>query len=197
MATFNRQGAGLKVLENALKNINGLTTKVGWFPGAKYPNGTPVAYVAVIQEYGTGFTHPGGTKYIIGEDGNAVFVKNDYQGKVAGVTKPHQITVPPRPFVRPTIANKQNEWAELARSGAKAMVAGNASPKQVMGGLGLAASGDIRKKISEVNSPALSAGTIEIRKRKLAKSKKVGSLTKPLVETSLMISSLTSTVESS
>jgi hypothetical protein len=196
MATFKRQGPGIKVLEKALK-ISGMKTSVGWFPGAKYQDGTPVAYVAAIQEYGTTFTHPGGTKYIIGEDGKAVFVKNSYQGKVAGVTKPHQIVIPPRSFMRTTIAEKENEWAKLARSGAKAMVAGNASLKMVMEGLGLAASGDIKKKISEINSPALKAGTIENRKRKLAKGKKVGALTKPLVETSLMISSLTSTVETS
>ena len=196
MATFKRQGLGIKILEEALK-ISGMKTSVGWFPGAKYQDGTPVAYVAAIQEYGTVFTHPGGTKYIIGEGGKAVFVKNDYQGKVAGVTKPHQIVIPPRSFMRTTITEKKSEWAKLAKSGAKAMVAGNASPRQVMEGLGLAASGDIRKKISEINSPPLKAATVANKKRKLAKGKKVGSLTKPLVESGLMISSLTSTVESS
>ena len=195
MAKFERQGPGLKSLEKALK-ISGMKTSVGWFKGAKYQDGTSVAYVAMVQEYGTTFTHPGGTKYIIGEDGKAVFVKNSYQGKVAGVTKPHQIVIPPRSFMRTTIAEKENEWAKLAKSGAKAMVAGNASPRQVMEGIGLAASGDIRKKISEISSPALKASTVANKKRKLAKGKKVGSLTKPLVETSLMLSSLTSTVES-
>ena len=161
MASFKRQGPGIKNLEKTLKNINGLTTKVGWFPGAKYQDGTPVAYVATIQEYGSPMNG-----------------------------------IPPRSFMRTTIAEKENEWAKLARSGAKAIIAGNASPIMVMEGLGLAASGDIRKKISEINSPALKAETIAARKRKLSKGKKVGALTKPLVETSLMVSSLTSTVES-
>lgn len=162
MSTFKRQGPGIKSLEKALKNVSGLTTKVGWFKGAKYQDGTPVAYVATIQEYGSPMNG-----------------------------------IPPRSFMRTTIAEKENEWAKLARSGAKAIIAGNASPKMVMEGLGLAASGDVRKKISEINSPALKAGTIEARKRKLSKGKKVGALTKPLVETGLMVASLTSTVESS
>lgn len=162
MATFKRQGIGIEKLEQALKNISGLTTKVGWFPGAKYADGTPVAYVATIQEYGSPMNN-----------------------------------IPPRSFMRTTIAEKENEWAKLARSGAKAIIAGNASPIMVMEGLGLAASGDIKKKISEISSPALKDETIANRKRKLTKGNKVGALTKPLVETSLMISSLTSTVESS
>lgn len=195
MASFERQGPGIKTLKKGLE-ISGMKTSVGWFPGAKYQDGTPVAYVAAIQEHGTVFTHPGGTKYIIGENGKAIFVKNNYQGKVAGVTKPHQVTIPPRPFMRTTIAEKKGDWAKLTKSGAKAMFAGNASPKMVMEGLGLAASGDIRKTISKINSPALKAGTIANRKRKLSKGKKVGGLTKPLVETSLMVSSLTSAVES-
>lgn len=195
MADFKRSGPGIRRLQGILKSVNKLNAQVGWFPGAKYQDGTPVAYVAAIQEHGTVFTHPGGTKYIIGEDGKAVFVKNDYQGKIAGVTKPHQVVIPPRSFMRTTIAEKKGDWAKLAKSGSKAMVAGNASARMVFEGLGLAASGDIRKKITKITSPALSPSTIANRKRKLAKGKKVGALTKPLVEKSLMLSSLTSTVE--
>jgi len=196
MANFKRQGPGIKKLLEKVIEIDGLNTQVGWFPGTKYQDGTPVAYVAVIQEYGTVFTHPGGTKYIIGEDGKAAFVKNNYQGKIAGITKPHQIVIPPRSFMRTTITEKKGDWAKLSKSGAKAVLNGKATPRQVMEGLGIAASGDIRKKITEINSPALASGTIANKKRKLAKGKKVGALTKPLVETSLMLSSLTSTVES-
>lgn len=160
MAEFKRQGPGVKILEKALK-ISGMKTRVGYFQGAKYQDGTSVAYVATIQEYGS-----------------------PKEG------------IPPRSFMRTTIAEKENEWAKLTKSGAKAMVNGNASPRMVMEGLGLAASGDIRKKISEINSPALKPATIANKKRKLAKGKKVGSLTKPLVETSLMLTALTSEVKS-
>src|SRR5579859_3473356 len=42
-------GKNLKV---ALKNLQGKVGKVGWFEKSKYEDGTPVAYVATIQEYG-------------------------------------------------------------------------------------------------------------------------------------------------
>ncbi|OWK42192.1 hypothetical protein [Fimbriiglobus ruber] len=38
----------------AMKQLDGIETRVGWFPSAKYSDGTPVAYVASIQETGVG-----------------------------------------------------------------------------------------------------------------------------------------------
>lgn len=35
-----------------LEAMHDASVKVGWFPSSRYPDGTPVAYVAAIQEYG-------------------------------------------------------------------------------------------------------------------------------------------------
>jgi hypothetical protein len=102
--------------------------------------------------------------------------------------------IPKRSFMRTTISEKQSSWKNLAKSGAKAILAGNVDARAVMEGLGLQAAGDIKKKISQINSPALKPGTIAARKNKLAKGKKVGGLTKPLVETGLLLASLSSAV---
>jgi hypothetical protein len=47
-------GKGREQLEIILNNkkLSGKVGKVGWFQGAKYPNGTPVALIAAIQEKG-------------------------------------------------------------------------------------------------------------------------------------------------
>lgn len=42
-----------KALERAIAGVQGAQGKVGWFPSAVYENGTPVALVAVVQEYGS------------------------------------------------------------------------------------------------------------------------------------------------
>ncbi|MCK4518079.1 hypothetical protein KAT92_04840, partial [Candidatus Babeliales bacterium] len=131
MASFKRQVIGIKKLEEVLKSVNGLNVQVGWFSGARYQNGKPVARAAATQEYGSAIDN-----------------------------------IPPRSFMRTTITEKKDEWAKLVKSGSKAMVAGNASARMVLEGLGLAASGDIKKKITQINSPALSPGTIANRKRK-------------------------------
>ena len=42
----------LPVVQAALGGLDGLQGKVGWNESAKYPDGTPVAYVASIHEFG-------------------------------------------------------------------------------------------------------------------------------------------------
>lgn len=51
--TVRREGPGTDRLLVALEGFDGLQAKVGWFESATYPEGTPVAYVATIQEFGT------------------------------------------------------------------------------------------------------------------------------------------------
>lgn len=44
--------AGHQRLKNALSLAKAKSVKVGWFESARYENGTPIAYVASIQELG-------------------------------------------------------------------------------------------------------------------------------------------------
>ncbi len=39
-------------LDRVPAQMEKVEAKIGWFPSAKYPDGTPVAYVAAIQEFG-------------------------------------------------------------------------------------------------------------------------------------------------
>ena len=41
-------------IEKALAELNSKEIRVGFFDTAKYPDGTPIAYVAAIQEFGHG-----------------------------------------------------------------------------------------------------------------------------------------------
>lgn len=49
-----RTTAGRDRLEQILKEIESKQVQVGWFETSKYEDGTPVAYVATIQEFGHG-----------------------------------------------------------------------------------------------------------------------------------------------
>ncbi len=40
------------VLDRVPAEMEGIEAKIGWFPSAKYKDGTPVAYVAAIAEFG-------------------------------------------------------------------------------------------------------------------------------------------------
>jgi len=50
--SVRRDRAGGDRLTVALQDLDGLTGKTGYFETAKYLDGTPVAYVATIHEYG-------------------------------------------------------------------------------------------------------------------------------------------------
>lgn len=45
-------------LKLKIKELEGIQGKVGWFSSSIYPDGTPVAYVAALNEYGHGSTPP-------------------------------------------------------------------------------------------------------------------------------------------
>lgn len=161
MATVKRTpGPGAERIKLLLQGVTDKVGKVGFFETSKYEDGTPVAYVATIQEYG------------VPEKG-----------------------IPARPFMRPTIAEKQNEWKSIAQQGARAMLDGKASGDQVLEVIGLKAAGDIRKTIASITTPALKPATVAARLRGYKDKTTVGSLTKPLVETGTMLNAVTSTVE--
>jgi len=42
----------LKDLQKKVKALSKVKVDTGWFESSRYPNGTPAAYVATIQEYG-------------------------------------------------------------------------------------------------------------------------------------------------
>lgn len=158
--------------------------KVGWFESAKYEDGTPVAYVAAINELG-----------------------------------PHA-----RPFMRPTIQERTQVWKAVGKKGAKQVLDGEADAGHMFDMLGLQASGDIAKTITKITDPPLSPVTLLLRKRKKAGDKITGKTvgeahrevnfvgprqkldttldfsgvsTKPLVDTGIMLNTLTYIVEDS
>lgn len=150
-----------EVLDRVTDDFKGKSAVFGWLESNKYPDGTEVAYVAAIQEYGA----------------------------------PEQ-GIPPRPFIGPTIQENQGEWLKITAQGITQVLQNKIKAEDVLRGVGLQAAGDIRKKISEIDSPALKEATIRARARKYADGKDItSSLTKPLIETGLMMDSCTNAVE--
>lgn len=103
--------------------------------------------------------------------------------------------IPPRPFMRPTAIEQGPHWTEAFGKGAKAIARGTFSAHQVMDAVGQLAAGDIRKKISEITSPPLEPATVAARRRRYKNKSITGNLTKPLVDTAVMVNSVTNVVE--
>lgn len=158
MKVTRKQGK-IEDLRIAIAEIDGAQSRVGWFPGAVYEGGQPVAGIAAVQEFG-----------------NAI--------------------IPPRPFFRTTVIAKSDEWRNTVKQLAAAAMRGNIQPDHVMDALALAAEGHVRQAIIDVQSPPLKPGTIYARKRRLADGGKgaSASIGKPLVDTGIMLATLTSEV---
>ena len=169
-----------ETLNARLKQLEGVETRVGWFETAKYSDGTSVAYVASIQEFGAG-------------------------------------PIPPRPFFRTTIAEEQKKWAQVTAQGAKAVLKGTHTARDVMDGLGELAQEDVKETINQITAPPLSPITLELRAMKYKNpalkitGKLVGEVAakvrqpgyqlasgtpdKPLIDSKLLITTLTHTTE--
>jgi len=197
MAKVTRTNPNIfSVVAKGLDALDGLQAKAGWFQSAVYQNGKPVAYIAMIQEYGATISHPGGTPYIITSDGMAKFVsKSSPQAAGLPVTKAHTITIPPRPFMRPTVSREKNNWLKMLENGAKAVLSGKISAKDVLDTVAARAAKDIAKTIASIQSPPLARSTIQKRIARKSSKAVTATLTKPLVDTGMMITSVTHVVE--
>lgn len=105
--------------------------------------------------------------------------------------------IPPRPFFRPTIAKKSKAWSSLG----SALLRKGADTEIVLKLIGESAAGDIAKTISELDSPPLALSTKIARNRRAHAPTKSGRKRrpksvsiKPLVDTGLLIRSISSTV---
>jgi hypothetical protein len=155
-------GIGAARLKAALKAFPGLEGKVGWFASAKYENGTQVALVAAVQEYGYAPKH-----------------------------------IPPRMGLRAMIPEKQESWAQFAKAAAKKVLVEGAAPEEMFLLVGARAEADIRRQIASVTSPPLAFATQDARARRrgIEPDELTATGAKPLVDTSLMYSTVSNIVE--
>lgn len=135
-------------LERVPEEFEGLVAQVGFPSGKNYPDGTSVAYVAAIQEFGA-----------------------------------PAVNIPPRPFMRPTVAAHKDEWTKIIAKSIPQVVEGKKSAEDVLELVGIKASADIQETISKVSSPPLKPATIQ----------RKGSA-KPLIDTGLMVASVRNAV---
>lgn len=101
--------------------------------------------------------------------------------------------IPPRPFFRPTISSRKDEWKQIVMDGCMMVAEGKLSIQQVLEGVGLQAEGDIVQKIREIWTPPLSPYTLQKRAERAGVSVDQVSK-KPLVDTGLMLASVTHAV---
>lgn len=176
-------------LEIAIKELEHKVAKVGWIDKSRYKPKNP------RKMYKDG-KHVGHYLPMIVAE---VAYLNE-KGKYA------------RPFIRPTIQEQESTWKKIAAYKSKQIIKGESTTSNLFEAIGQKATGDISKKIKQIWNPPLKPSTIAARinrytndqdlaestrkKRKSQLKKFIPSgLYKPLIDTSLMWSSLTFSVE--
>ena len=108
--------------------------------------------------------------------------------------------IPPRPFMRPTVMERQKYWQKEVENGSKKVLKNQLTMTQVLELLGSNAVGDIKRTISKIYYPALAERTVlaRIERNKRLSSKKgrlseknLGNVTKPLIDTKTMFNTIT------
>ncbi len=108
--------------------------------------------------------------------------------------------IPARPFMRPTIAQQENNWRKISKDGAKEVIEGKRLIDTVFELIGRKAVGDIKTTITKIYDPPLSQATINARIEREGHSGKFTkrqalTATKPLVDTAEMVNTIISVIE--
>lgn len=127
------------------------------------------------------------SKYEDGTPVAAVAAQNEYGNPAK--------KIPARPFFRPTIAAKQQEWTRHLQEGAIAVLDGKISATAVMENVAKLAASEIAETITLIWKPALSPRTIAARLAKIKRGKVIGLIDKPLIESKIMFNELSGVVE--
>ena len=161
-----------KTYKQVMDKFDRLCARIGWFDNTQYEDKTPVAKVARTQEFGT-------------------LNKGGY--------------IPPRPFMRPAKNGNLKNWNTIFRVSLQ-----KGSLEEALMKAAIQAVGDIRQAIMNVWRPPLAKATVLARLNKYSKNNpavqhaikqvkglepmnknfKTSGIMKPLIDTGLMISSL-------
>jgi len=170
-----------KNLERAIKDMATTVAKVGWIEKNQYPNReqkrilTVLRHIYAYHYLKLSYSPP-----------NVAYVA--YIQEMGSPSK----KIPARPFLRPTISEQKNKWNEIAKKYSKLIIKGDSTAKDMFEVIGQTARFDIQKKIKSIWSPPLSKRTIQARKNRSSTGEATN---KPLIDTSLMWSTITNSVE--
>jgi hypothetical protein len=119
--------------------------------------------------------------------------KYDNNTTVASVACTHEFgdpnkNIPVRSFMRSTANEKKNQWKDLAA----ALFKKSLDAKTALETFCMSVEGDIRKKITQITEPPLKESTVKgrMRKRYARKPPNTKTLRKPLIDTGLMLASI-------
>lgn len=120
-----------------------------------------MASLGAIHEFGANINHPGGTSYgyatqKAAENGQVRFLKTGTGFMQLGVTGPHQINIPARPWLEPGVKSGNEEYLKSIDEG----ITAGKTPDQILELLGVIAVGKTQKYMTDLQDPPNAPSTI-------------------------------------
>lgn len=148
--------------------------------GAAESGDITMASLGAVHEFGADIDHPGGTSYgyatkAAAERDEVRFLKKGSGYMELGVTGPHKIKIPARPWLEPGVISATDEIMRAIETG----IAADQSMDQILETAGVVAAGAVKVYMTELKTPPNAPSTI----------KKKGSAN-PLIDTGAMRASV-------
>ena len=133
---------------NKMQSASGNAVDVGVFG----ENNSDEVIIAGANEFGAKIDHPGGTSYGYKSERDAKAGRVSFMATGAGymqlgVTKPHEITIPERPFIRSTFDNEIDGMRDSIDKAKIKLVLGELDKESFLKRLGLFLQGKIVERI--------------------------------------------------
>jgi len=144
-----------------------------------------MASLGAIHEFGAEINHPGGTSYGYATQDDAAagkvrFLKTGQGYAELGVTGPHQINIPARPWLAPGVESGTKEYIQTIEAGVKS----GTNPDIILETIGIIAQGKVQQYMTDLQTPPNAPSTIA----------KKGS-SNPLIDSGAMRQSVTYVVQ--
>lgn len=176
-------------LKKAMKDFAGgkvVTVGIHEEAGNVEDGNLTMASLGAVHEFGADIDHPGGTSYgyatqAAAEKGQVRFLKSGTGFLELGVTQPHKIEIPARPWLNPGVLSASKEILATIED----QIGQGKTLDETLEAVGVVASGQVRVYMTELKTPPNAASTI----------KKKGSAN-PLIDSGAMRASVTHQVAS-
>lgn len=172
----------VKLWNQLTKNLQDFKIEAGWFENTKYDDGTPVAGIAAVQNYGAHI-------HVTEKQRDFLHYLGIHLKKVT-----EEIVIPPRPFY--DNAKKRitgNEGYKIVMQELLRVFESKQTMEQAANRIGLWMQGVLQEEIKKITTPPLSKATIEIRNSEY-NSRSKNSSTKPLNASGIMFDTVQSKV---
>lgn len=116
-----------------------------------------MARLGATLNYGAEIDHPGGTRYTRTAEGKARFISNESTAPAMGVTGPHKIIIPARPWLVPGVESGRKEQIEAF---VETFVKTGGNSEAALEAAAVTAVGNVQQYMTDLRDPANAPSTI-------------------------------------